>query len=163
MPKIDSILLATKPSLSAAIMGIPPPTLASKEMLLPCWRALLKSSEPWRARSILFAVTTSLPFSRAVMMISFAGCNPPTSSTTTWISGLFKSTFASFVKRISGDKFSLFFTSGLLSAIPFNTGIQSSFSRRGESFSRRIFATPVPTVPIPIRPTLKVFIIICIP
>jgi 6-phosphogluconate dehydrogenase len=47
---------------SAAITGIPPPTLPSNLRLTPCLSASSNNSVPYRAMTALLAVTTCLPF-----------------------------------------------------------------------------------------------------
>ena len=61
MPAIHSIRLAVRPSRSALMIGMPPPTAASNATITPRARAASKISLPCRASSALFAVITCLP------------------------------------------------------------------------------------------------------
>src|SRR6266404_1800998 len=61
MPASESTRLATRPSLTARMSGMPPATAASKASATPRRRASSYSSAPWWASSALLAVTTCLP------------------------------------------------------------------------------------------------------
>ena len=53
--------LATRPSRTALMSGMPPATLASKRKWPPWRRAAAKISAPWEQISALFAETTTFP------------------------------------------------------------------------------------------------------
>src|SRR3972149_3842367 len=76
------IRLARRSRFSGAMMGMPPPTLASERRSTPRWRAGASRRGPCFPIPSLFAVTTYLPPSRARVMKSSAGCSPPSTSTT---------------------------------------------------------------------------------
>ena len=61
MPMTATISLLVSECLSGPMIGMPPPTLASKAMSTPAASAAAMTSSPWLASSALFAVTTLLP------------------------------------------------------------------------------------------------------
>ena len=58
---------------TARIIGIPPPPLASKRYLEPCFRASARSSGPKSATTALLDVTTFFPALSAAIEKSYAG------------------------------------------------------------------------------------------
>ena len=84
------------------MIGIPPPTLASKPTLRPFRRAASKISALWWARSALFAVTRCLPLSSNWSTADLAQSTPPTSSTATSIERSSITLFKLVVIRDSG-------------------------------------------------------------
>jgi hypothetical protein len=72
MPAIHSMRLAVSPSRSDLMMGMPPPTAASKATITSFFCAAAKISLPCCASSALFAVTTCLPLAIAFRIRSFA-------------------------------------------------------------------------------------------
>ena len=87
MAWIDSIWLADRHWLMAAMIGMPPATDASKAIERPSSRARSNSSGPCSASRALLAVTTSLPLSNSSSTIVRAGSSPPTSRATAEIFG----------------------------------------------------------------------------
>ena len=106
MPWIERMRLATRPSRSARMIGMPPATLASKSRCRWCLSAVWKSSAPRSASSALFAVMTCLPFCSACWISSKASVVPPISSTMTSRSGLATSLRQSAVTSFSGTPIS---------------------------------------------------------
>ena len=70
---MPSKLLAAKDSFNGCKRGIPPPTLASKEILTLFFSAVAVISSQCFAKSALLAVTTCFPFSRALIIKLRAG------------------------------------------------------------------------------------------
>ena len=99
IPAISSTSLAARHWLIGRIMGMPPPTLASKRKLRFFFWAMLSSSAPFAATSSLLEVTTLFPFSRHAFTKSNAGCSPPITSATIVTSGSFRIIWKSFTKR----------------------------------------------------------------
>ena len=102
MPWMERMRLATRPSRSARMIGMPPATLASKRRWRWCLSAVWKSSAPRSASSALLAVMTCLPLCSASLMSSNASVVPPMSSTMTSRSGLATSLRQSGVVSFSG-------------------------------------------------------------
>ena len=76
--------LPASASRSVLMIGMPPPTAASKESCAPRSSASFASSTPCAASSALLAVTTPLPVSSAARTLACAGpSSPPISSTKT--------------------------------------------------------------------------------
>ncbi len=86
---ISSITSAVIEEFSARMIGIPPPTLASKRKLMFLSLAMDRSSAPCFATSALLDVATLLPASRQRFTKVYAGSMPPMTSTTIRISGSF--------------------------------------------------------------------------
>ena len=82
IPAIHSILFATRPSLIALTIGIPPATAASYDRFTLCLVAKLTNSSPCIAIKALFAVTTCLLFFMASSTKSLDIPVPPINSTT---------------------------------------------------------------------------------
>ena len=74
---------AARSSCSGAMMGMPPPTAASKRSSAPFFAASAISSGPCQETTRLFAVTTGRPRPSAAAIKVRAGSSPPRSSTTT--------------------------------------------------------------------------------
>ena len=83
----EVISLAMSECFSGSMMGMPPPTDASKASSLPAASAASITSLPWVAMSALLAVTTFLPAASAFSTTVRAMVVPPMSSTTISISG----------------------------------------------------------------------------
>ena len=151
------ILLADRPYLKAPIIGIPPPTLASKARLTPQRSAAWYTSFPYSAKSALLAVTTCFPFSIALRIYSLAFSTPPISSTTISISG---SSITSIASTVNSSRFT---------EIPLSDSISRSAIFLTDTsiptLSEMIFLfvvstskVPAPTVPNPMIPILIRFI-----
>ena len=87
MPSTESISLPVSACFIGSMMGMPPPTLASKATSTPWAAAASNISLPRLAMTALFAVTTCLPAESAPKMTSAATPVPPISSTTMSTSG----------------------------------------------------------------------------
>ncbi len=96
IPAISSMRLAERHWWSGLMIGIPPPTLASKKKFTPFSCAIFRSSAPFFATSSLFDVTTLLPARSEDFTKSYDGFIPPITSTTTEISGSFRIILKSF-------------------------------------------------------------------
>ena len=68
MPAISVISLAARHWLMGRMMGMPPPTLASKRKFKLFFWASAKSSAPFWATSSLLEVTTLLPCSKQALV-----------------------------------------------------------------------------------------------
>src|SRR6185312_13114437 len=146
MPKAERTRLATRPSFTARISGMPPATAASN------------SSVPWWASRALLAVTTCLPACRARRMKVRAGSSPPISSITICTEG---SSMAWAASVVSGKR---------ERSIPSRDRVRSASATRPSASAQparsassapwlwRIRATPHPTVPSPRRAILISFI-----
>src|SRR5688572_10545406 len=152
MPASASTRLATRPSLTERMRGIPPATAASKASVTERRRASSYSSAPWWASSALLAVTTCLPAASARRMKVRAGSSPPTSSTTTWMDGSSSTRAASptmgSARRSRPSR-------GRVRSVSAMAARLSRAPARSWSISERvwrIFTTPAPTVPSPSRP-----------
>ena len=161
MPRTSEMRFAVRHCFSGMMIGMPPPTLASKRKSTSCFSAMSKSSWPNCATTSLFAVTTLLPASIARSMYSFAGCRPPMTSTTTEISSSSRMSSTRSVSSMPsryGRGFFLSRTRTFASTrcVPTRAVISSMFS-----FSTR--TTPEPTVPEPRRPILMASFIIDTP
>ena len=99
MPMTDVISLAMSECFSGSMMGMPPPTLASKAISLPAAAAASMTSSPWVAMSALLAVTTFLPAASAPSTTVRAKVVPPISSTTRSMSGSLMTSLKSLVNR----------------------------------------------------------------
>ena len=73
MPANSFISFAARHWLIGLIIGIPPPTDASKRKFTLCSAAYPSSSQPFAATSSLFEVTTLLPALRQAETNSYAG------------------------------------------------------------------------------------------
>src|SRR5580765_4826790 len=152
MPASDSTRLATRPSLTARISGMPPATAASNPSATPRRRASSYSSAPWWASSALLAVTTCLPAVRARMMNARAGSRPPTSSITTWIDGSASTRAAS---PVIGSAARSRPSRGRVRSVSAMAARERRAPVRSCSIAARvwrIFTTPAPTVPRPSTP-----------
>ena len=89
IPAISMTSLAARHWLIGRMIGMPPPTLASKRKFTFFSCATFKSSAPFVATNSLLDVTTLLPASMQRIEYSNAGCKPPITSTTTRTSGSF--------------------------------------------------------------------------
>src|SRR6266480_104306 len=153
MPAIHSMRFAARPSRSALMIGMPPPTEPSKATITPFFCAAAKISVPWVASSALLAVTTCLPLRIASSTSSLAMVMPPISST-------MMSTCASRTTRKASDR-TFAFLPTLLRAL--RTALSATCEMRIARPARRWISSalrlstsqvPPPTVPIPRRPTL---------
>ena len=139
MAWIDSIWLAVRHSLMAAMMGMPPATAASKAIERPNFRALSNSSGPCSASRALLAVITFLPLSNSFSTMVRAGSSPPTNSIAATISGLSVTLARSAVSTPGGRaKFRGRFRSGS------TTWTSSTVCRPGGQSGRRVPATAGP-------------------
>ena len=153
MPKISWIRLAARPWRNARMRGTPPQTAASKATSTSLAAAAVRTSLPCRASRALLAVTTCFLQEMASRTKSRATSVPPMSSTTMSISGSSRMSRSREV-RLSGSKGAWRRRSGSRSAAFFRT---SSVPKRRARKSRRSLnsrATPWPTVPRPMSPTL---------
>ncbi len=134
------------------MMGMPPPTLASKPMSTPASATARMISGPHSARSALFAVTTDFPFRIASSRKSFAAPVPPISSTTIWTFGSRATCIPSPMSIPSG---SLTPRSRFVSLSATRTSFRGTPTRlrNCSAFSSRSLTVPVPTVPKPMTPT----------
>ena len=87
IPANHLTLLATKPSRSALITGVPPATEASNPICTPFSLARLNNSSPCVEIKALLAVTIFLPFLMDFSINSLASSHPPINSTKTSMSG----------------------------------------------------------------------------
>src|SRR5437660_6736140 len=146
--------LATSPSLTARISGMPPATAASNARVTPRCRASAYSSAPWCASSALLAVTTCLPAAIARRTKVRAGSSPPISSITIWIAGSSSTRAASWTM---GSRARSRPSRGRARSA---SAMAARVSRAPVRFSRisrwvsRILTTPPPTVPSPSNPIL---------
>src|SRR5689334_3089138 len=152
MPASERMELATSPSFTARIRGMPPATAASNASVTPRRRASSYSSAPWCASNALLAVTTCLPAASARRMKLRAGSSPPTSSITTCTRGS-PSTFAVSVvigndDRSRPSRARTRSVSAMAASVSRQPARSSSMAR----CAARIFTTPAPTVPRPSRP-----------
>ncbi len=149
IPTRASIRLASSPRERASIIGIPPPTLASKAMHALCLCASANSSGPRSANRLLFAVTTGFPSFRARSISAPAVVVPPISSRTTCTLGSSTAPAASVVHGRLGSAAACFFTSRTTT---WRTSKRRPVRRCSRSrWAARIFSTPPPTVPPPRR------------
>src|SRR6476661_5424664 len=158
MPNAERTRLATRPSFTARISGMPPATAASNPSMTRLRRASSNSSVPWWASRALLAVTTCLPACRARRMKVRAGSSPPISSITTCTEG---SSMAWAASVVSGKR---------ERSIPSRDRVRSASATRPSASAQparsassapwlwRIRATPHPTVPSPRRAILISFI-----
>ncbi len=103
---IPRTLLSRSPasdSESGRMMGIPPPTAASKRRETPLSAAVSINSTPLAETSSLFAVTTGLACRKARNTSSPPGSNPPINSTTNWTAGSSTSSSGRSVSRDCGS------------------------------------------------------------
>src|SRR5581483_4514138 len=136
------------------MMGIPPATLASKATARPCWRAASNTSAPHVASRALFAVTTSLPAASRRRIACLAQSTPPTTSTATCKCGSRMTCSRSVVSNSRGRLASRGLSRLRTTTRRSTRGRPARAARRlGCSRSKR--ATPLPTVPQPIRAMLK--------
>src|SRR6267143_6546505 len=152
MPASDRTRLATRPSLTARMSGMPPATAASKARVTPRRRASSYSSAPWCASSALLAVTTCLPAASARRMNVRAGSRPPTSSITMCTEGSARTFAASLVIGSAARSRP---SRGRVRSVSAMAARASRQPARSSSIARcavRIFTTPAPTVPRPSRP-----------
>src|SRR3989442_52854 len=142
------MVLAASPSLNACMTGIPPPTLASKPRSTPVRKAAANISSPCNASKALLAVTTCLPAAMDSRIMRLATSQPPINSTTMSIDGSVRICFASAVRRPGGRVRP---RSRITSRSAIRTISIGTPTRRliKAAFPKRIFATPVPTVPNP--------------
>src|SRR5581483_5142666 len=135
------------------MIGIPPPTLASKPRRTPRRSAARTISSPCTARSALFAVTTSLPAAIAARTKRRAGSYPPISSMTMSSAGSSSTDLASFVRRagFAGMPRSVSRSRSAIATTSIGRPTRRAMSAR---CVRRSLRTPVPIVPKPISPTL---------
>ncbi len=159
MPAIHSMRLAVRPSRSALMIGMPPATAASNATITPFACAAAKISLPWRASSALLAVTTCLPLAMASSTSVRAGSMPPISSMTMSMSGCASTTLASLV-RLTPSTPRVFSraTSSARSAIHVMRIGRPARRVISSSFRRSTVHVPLPTVPMPSRPTCSGFI-----
>ena len=150
--------LAASANPRAWTIGIPPPTLASKATARPAARAWAKTFAPCSARSALLAVTTCLPAASAASTNCKAGSVPPIVSMMMSTSGSSINLLTrrwSAGRRPSGNSrgFSRSRTAAQVQRIlrPARRAIRSACSVNSR-------ATPVPTVPRPIKPMVTCFI-----
>src|SRR5450759_3204749 len=151
----ETISLETRQCLSGEMIGMPPPTDASKAMSTPAVAAASMTSWPLAAMSALFAVTTDLPALSAPMTTSRATPTPPMSSMTMSMSGSAMMAKASSVTRSAGMP-SASARSVRLSATRVNSMSTPALRRKSSLWRLKISTTPDPTVPRPMRPTLTV-------
>ena len=153
MPVISSIRSPSRQRYRGRIMGIPPPTLASKKKFTRFCRAISRSSVPWAATNALLEVATCLPASRQAFTKGYAGFNPPMASTTIRISSsssiCLKSWMILSATGLSGKS--------RRSRTYFRRISCPAFSLITSLFSSRISATPEPMVPYPIIAALIIF------
>src|ERR1041384_2066726 len=157
MPAIHSIRFSARPSRSALMMGMPPPTEASKATITPLFWAAAKISLPWVASSALLAVTTCLPCAIASSTSCFPTVYPPISSTT--ISTSLERATSNASGVTSARPPTIFFACS--SALSATTEMRMARpARRWISSALRGSTSPVPrpTVPMPSSPTLMGFI-----
>ena len=133
------------------MVGIHPPTLASKARSTFFCAAAANNALPWLARSALFAVTTCLSFSIAFRIRSLAIPWPPIISTIISMSGSLTTFCASVVKTASEIRTPRSVLMSM-SATHFKFKIAPTRAVSNSWFSMSNFATPVPTVPQPSRP-----------
>ena len=159
MPAIHSIRLAVRPSRSALMIGMPPATAPSKATITPLACAAAKISLPCRASSALLAVTTCLPLAIACRMNVRAGSMPPISSTTMSMSGCARTTAASSVRLTpAAPRVSSRARSSARSAIHVMRIGRPARRAISSSLRRSTVHVPIPTVPMPSRPTCSGFI-----
>jgi hypothetical protein len=154
MPRREVIWLADRHWLMLAMIGMPPATEASKAIERPNWRAQSKSSGPCSASKALFAVTTSLPLSSSRSIIERAGSSPPINWATTLISGL------SVIRRKSSDRmpggsWQSRRREGSRTTTSANSNVRPACLAIREPCSKRMRASPDPTVP---NPTMATFV-----
>ncbi len=152
IPAIDRIRSAANPSRKLRTIGMPPATAASNPICTPFASAAWNSSVPWDASNALLAVTTCFFAAIASSTKDLAGSMPPISSIRTRISGSSRmsstrvevSTFSRETPRSRSRS---------RSAIRFSLTCLPDLLSSQAASSRRILATPVPTVPNPASPT----------
>ena len=155
MPRISVMRLAVRHCLSGVMIGMPPPTLASKRKSTSFFSAIANMSLPNCATTSLLAVTTLLPASIARSMYSRAGWMPPMSSTTTSISGSSRISSILSVSLTHPSCGRGFFTSRT-STVLISIGVPTRSVICGRFISSTRM-TPDPTVPDPSRPIFILF------
>ncbi len=154
MPASHSILFADKPSRSAAMMGIPPATAASKEMVTLFNCARRNSSLPNSAIKALLAVTTCFLFCSARSTSSLAMPVPPIVST---IMSIFESSATSKISALTLVSPVTQLRMGRRAPICVMLMLQPDRALIERLLRVRTLNVPPPTVPNPHMPTLMRF------
>ena len=149
IPAISSSCSPRRQRYRVRMIGIPPPTLASKKKFTCFSRAIRRSSVPWAATSALLEVTTCLPAKRQAFTKGYAGFKPPMVSTTRSTSGSPSMMLKSWICSSS---------TGLPErSLRSNTYLKESSCPAAcliaSLFASKISATPDPMVPYPMIAT----------
>ena len=149
--------LAASAKPSAWTMGIPPPTLPSKATARRDSRAWAKILGPCSARSALLAVTTCFPAARAASTKVSAGSIPPMVSMNDFDFGIVDE-----LAGVGGDSDAVERDGSRLGRVSHRSPFPADAPARSAADAFGVLgqsrATPVPTVPRPIKPIVTSFI-----
>ena len=161
MPAIHSMRLAVRPSRSALMIGMPPATAASKATITPLSCAAAKISVPCTASSALLAVTTCLPAAIASSTSVAWRCRSRRSARRRcrcpgWRSPRARRSTTS--RRVADDAPARARCRGRRPCV---ISMPRPARRRISSWLRcRTLKVPLPTVPMPSRPTWIGFMVV---
>ena len=154
MPATRSTVSPARDWVSGRMTGIAPATAASKYRSTWACSAAWASSPVDCAISALLAVTTDLPFSRAVSIALRAGSTGPITSTTTSTSSRETSSSMSLVSSSIGTPRS---SATRRTPTPRSTSGAPMRAVRSSALSSMIRTTWLPTLPSPNTATLSLF------